>query len=74
MGSFEEGNKKTDDPKIAEDFMTNPDHISFSLLLLLLLLYAVFLLLFVVTIVVVFQYISGHYSSIRSEDHNICTP
>jgi len=41
VGSCEEVNKKTEDPKIAEDFSTNPDHISFSLLLLLL-LYAVF--------------------------------
>ena len=38
MGSCEEGYKKTEDPKFVEDFLTSPDHISFSLLLLLLLL------------------------------------
>ena len=40
MGSCEEGYKKTEDPKFVEDFLTSPDHISFSLLLLLLLILA----------------------------------
>jgi len=82
VDSCEVGSKKTEDPKIAEDFLTSPDHIGLSLLLLLLLsyhyyyyyYYTQFLLLFVVTIMVVFQYISGHYSSIRSEDHNNFIP